>query len=645
MIEHESFRPGDRRHLSKAPGKPRTRAAPRTRLGCLVTVLLFASAAAPAGQPEPARTAGSSAAAVVRAVAMRTTATGTTVALHADQPLRPASVVRGGDSLLVGFRRADLVAVAGSTDIGTAEVRRVVVFAEPEGGGLLEVELFEGVHCDLGRPVGGLEILCRTPGPPAAVEESPAEAPPEAGAEEPAPTPPTEPDAAGEDIRPPETSDQDEAADEAEPVSFDLRDADLRDVLRVLSEVSGLDFVLQPGVAGRVSLRLTETPWDQALDVILRSQSLGHVLEGGVLRVGALEELLAERQERQRHREEVALTEELVPLTRRLDYVRPEDVREVLEARLSPRGRLIADARTGTLLVSDVALRIAEIAMVLDVLDIPVPGVEIEARIVLATRSLSERLGIRWGVRREADQDEAEDEADVLPARTGSIGVDLPQSGAPTGTVDLSIGGIGGIARLDVELAAAERRGDVRILSAPRIVADNARPASIKQGVTFPVQVVANNTVTVQFQEAVLELTVTPHVSPAGTVLLEIQVSNDSLDFGQAVNGIPSILTQNAATRARVDDGATAVLGGVFATRESEERGRVPFLARIPLLGRLFRSRETTRRDEELLIFLTPRIRSTPATYATDLEDLPSLLHQHPPESAVPSARSPDRFR
>ncbi len=641
MTETRSLRP----QLPQPTGKPRTRAASWARLGGLATALIVSSAAASAGRPGQEETAGSPAAAVVRAVAIRTTATGTTVALHADQPLRPASVVRGGDSLLVGFRRADLAAVAGGTEIGTTEVRRVVVFAEPEGGGLLEVELLEGVHCDLGRPGGGLEIRCRTPGPPAALGESAAAPAPGAGAEEPAPTLPTEPGASGEDVSLPQTSDQAEAADEAQPVSFDLRDADLRDVLRLLSEVSGLDFVLQPGVAGRVSLRLTETPWDQALDVILRSQSLGHVLEGSVLRVGALEELLAERQERQRHREQVALTEDLVPLARRLDYVRPEDVRELLEARLSPRGRLIADARTGTLLVSDVALRIAEINTVLDVLDIPVPGVEIEARMVLATRSLSQRLGIRWGVSREPDEGETEDDADPAPAPPGSIGVDLPQSGAPTGTVDFSIGGIGGIARLDVELAAAERRGEVRILSAPRIVADNARPATIKQGVTFPVQVVANNTVTVQFQEAVLELTVTPHVSPAGTVLLEIQVSNDALDFGQAVNGIPSILTQNAATRARVDDGATAVLGGVFATRESEERGRVPFLARIPLLGRLFRSRETTRRDEELLIFLTPTIRATPTTYTTDLEDLPSLLHRNLRESAVPSAGSSYRFR
>ncbi len=418
-------------------------------------------------------------------------------------------------------------------------------------------------------------------------------------------------------------------------------------MLRLLSEVSGLDFVLQPGVSGRVSLRLTEMPWDRALEVILRSQRLGHILEGEVLRIGALADLAAEGTELLRHDEERELAGQLVTLHRTLTHVRPEAVEEILRGRLTERGSLIADSRTGTVLVTDVESRVRGIGSVLDALDIPVAGVEIEARIVLSTRNLTRQLGIQWGGGLSRTRPEAgfpqsvRIGADAIGAASSSFttgqpaggvgapvtsegerpgyGVNLPISGAPTGALGIALGALDSAARLDLALTAAERNGEVRILSAPRIVAQNAHPATIKQGVTFPVQVVANNTVTVQFQDAVLELTVTPQVSPDETILLDLRVNNDSLDFGQAVGGIPSIVTQHATTRVRVANGSTTVLGGVFAARESSERGRVPGLHRIPLLGHLFRSREENHRDEELLIFLTPTIRSVEA----DPEALP----------------------
>ena len=498
----------------------------------------------------------------------------------------------------------DLSAVAGSWGVGTPEVREVRISPNETEG--ITVTAAPGVSCTPSVFDGGLEIACRAP---------------------PAPRPR------------PRADPSDGTADAAEPrVSLDFRDADLRDVFRVLSEVSGLDFVLQPGVSGRVSLRLREIPWNRALELVLRSQGLGHVLEDGVLRVGSAEELAGEFEQRRRQQEVRELAGDLVTFSRSLAYVRPEEVKELLEDRLSARGSLIADPRTGTVLVADVESRIREIESVLNLLDIPVPGVEIEARIVLATRTLTSRLGIQWGgglvrentgkklpqsVRVGADAIGGTSASFATGGPAGGVlppadadgqrpgyGVNLPISGAPTGVVGLALGALNGAARLDLALSAAEAKGEVRILSAPRIVAQNARPATIKQGVTFPVQVVANNTVTVQFRDAVLELTVTPQVSPEGTVLLDLTVNNDALDFGQAVGGIPSILTQHATTRVRVEDGATTVLGGVFATQQSQERGRVPGLHRIPLLGHLFRSREQNHRDEELLIFLTPRIRS-----------------------------------
>ena len=537
----------------------------------------------------------------------------TLLRLITDGVLRAPAGPPLSDRFQVLMPGVDLSAVAGSWGVGTAEVLELRVSADETEG--ITVVAAPGVSCTPALFEAGLEIACR--------------APPEPPVEEAGPAVP------------------DPAREVAEPrVSLDFRDADLRDVLRVLSEVSGLDFVLQPGVAGRVSLRLSEIRWEQALELVLRSQGLGHVLEGGVLRVGPAAELAGELEERRRQQEARELAGEVMTFSRNLAYVRPEEVKEMLESRLSARGSLIADQRTGTILVADVESRIQEIETVLDLLDIPVPGVEIEARIVLATRTLSRRLGIQWGgglVREHTGKKLPQSVrigADAIGGATSSFstgapaggvsaaanqdgerrgyGVNLPISGSPTGVLGIALGALNGAAHLDLALSAAERNGEVRILSAPRIVAQNARPATIKQGVTFPVQVVANNTVTVQFRDAVLELTVTPQVSPEGTILLDLTVSNDALDFGQAVGGIPSILTQQATTRVRVDDGATTVLGGVFATQQSEERGRVPGLHRIPLLGHLFRSRERNHRDEELLIFLTPRIRTAGGARTVD---------------------------
>ncbi len=584
------------------------------RLACGALVVLVGSPARPAA-------ASASQPPQVRVTAARPAVTGLEVApspgetllrLITDGRLREPAGAPLADRFQVLMPGVDLSAVAGSWGVGTPEVLEVRVSADESEG--VTVFAAPGVACTPSLFDAGLEIACRAP-PEPPVEDAERAAGP-----------------SGEAAGP--------------RVSLDFRDADLRDVLRVLSEVSGLDFVLQPGVAGRVSLRLSEIPWEQALELVLRSQRLGHVLEDGVLRVGPAAELAGEFEERRRQQEARELAGDLMTFSRSLAYVRPEEVREMLESRLSARGSLIADQRTGTVLVADVESRIEEIESVLDLLDIPVPGVEIEARIVLATRTLTRRLGIQWGgglvrehtgkklpqsVRIGADVIGGAGSSFSTGAPAGGVsapvnqdgerrgyGVNLPISGAPTGALGLALGALNGAAHLDLALSAAERRGEVRILSAPRIVAQNARPATIKQGVTFPVQVVANNTVTVQFRDAVLELTVTPQVSPEGTVLLDLTVSNDALDFGQAVGGIPSILTQQATTRVRVDDGATTVLGGVFATQQSQDRGRVPGLHRIPLLGHLFRSREQNHRDEELLIFLTPRIRAVGGSRTPD---------------------------
>jgi type IV pilus assembly protein PilQ len=187
--------------------------------------------------------------------------------------------------------------------------------------------------------------------------------------------------------------------------------------------------------------------------------------------------------------------------------------------------------------------------------------------------------------------------------------VNLPFAGAPTGAVGISLGSISGAFSIDAAISAAERRGQLRIISAPKIITQNNKAAEIKQGVTFPVQVVANNTITVQFKDAVLNLQVTPQITSADTIILDIEINNDTIDFTNAVNGIPSIQTQAATTQILVDDGSTTVVGGVFVNTTDERQQYVPLLHRIPLLGYLFKNKTTSSENRELLIFLTPRIR------------------------------------
>ncbi|HXV63541.1 MAG TPA: secretin N-terminal domain-containing protein, partial [Vicinamibacteria bacterium] len=312
----------------------------------------------------------------------------------------------------------------------------------------------------------------------------------------------------------------------------------------------------------------------------------------------------------------------------------------------SARGDIVIDTRTNTVIFTDLADQMAAINQLIDTLDTPIPGVEIEARIVVTTRTFSRQLGVQWGFtsnqtqllgnttelvfpnRIQIDGQSIGSDAErqfVAPGGQGGLippqfdeggspvqrgyAVNLPFAGSPTGAIGVSLGSITGAFGIDAALSAAERRGQVRIISAPKIITQNNKPAEIKQGVTFPVQVVANNTITVQFKEAVLVLQVTPQITSAATIILDIQVNNDSLDFGQSVNGIPSIITQAANTQVLVDDGSTTVIGGVFVNRQANDERYVPLLHRIPILGYLFKTTETTSRNEELLIFLTPRIR------------------------------------
>jgi type IV pilus assembly protein PilQ len=409
------------------------------------------------------------------------------------------------------------------------------------------------------------------------------------------------------------------------PVSLDFQGADLRAVLRTFSEISGLNLVIDPSINGTVDVALRDVPWDQALDIILRANKLGYVVDGTIVRIAPLTVLAAEEEERRKLSDAQALAGELQVLTRSLSYARAADLRELITATiLSQRGSIQFDTRTNTIIIQDLADRLERAAALITTLDRPEPQVEIEARIVQTTREFARRLGVQWGFNGTASTALGNTLPTTFPnqlaigGRTGaaqgpaggdpvSSAVNLGVPGASS-AAGLALGSINGAINLDVALSAIERSGQGRILSTPKVSTQNNIEAEITQGIQIPIQTVANNTVTVSFRDAALTLRVTPQITAANTVIMRIAMENSAPDFSRAVNGIPPIDTQRALTQVLVSNGETTVIGGIYVSREQSSQDRTPALHRLPLLGWLFKRDEFTDESRELLIFITPKV-------------------------------------
>jgi len=411
------------------------------------------------------------------------------------------------------------------------------------------------------------------------------------------------------------------------PVSLDFQGADLRAVLRTFSEISGLNLVIDPTIQGTVDVALRDVPWDQALDIILRANKLGYVVDGTIVRIAPLTVLADEEAQRRKLSEEQALAGELRVLTRSLSYAKAEDLRQLLtQTVLSQRGSIQFDQRTNTLIINDLPDRLERASNLITTLDRPEPQVEIEARIVQTSRDFARNIGVQWGVsgrassalgnglpfsfpnqgsitgRTGATQSGDATQVDQVPSMV-NMGVS-----PATSAIGLALGAVNGAVNLDVALSALESSGQGRILSTPRVSTQNNIEAEITQGVQIPIQTVANNTVTVTFRDAALTLRVTPQITATNTVIMRISVENASPDFSRAINGIPPIDTQRALTQVLVGDGDTTVIGGIYVSREQASQDRTPGLHRIPLLGWLFQRNEFSDESRELLIFITPRI-------------------------------------
>ena len=423
------------------------------------------------------------------------------------------------------------------------------------------------------------------------------------------------------------------------PISLDFKDGDLIDLFRLMSEISGLNIIVNPGISGKVSLSVKEVPWDQALDLILKTQGLGYTVDGNVVRIARIADLQKEEQDRRNLKKEKELSGERISWQGRLSYLEGDLVKGIVEKTVLSDKGTFTNAGSNTFIVNDLPDYVAKAQRLIQDLDRPTAQVEIEARIVVSNKQFARSLGVQWGFLNQQVPQYGNTTNLAFPnsiivngqgqgvtagvlgegiATAAGIGqpsrgymVNLPAIEQNTG-VGVSLGNILGSFNLDAAITAAENSGKARLISTPRITTQNKVAAEIKQGVQIPYQTVSNGTVTVAFKDAGLSLKVTPTITDAGTVLMQVVVDNSAPNFSRIVGtgnaAVPSIDTQTAQTTVLVKDGSTTVIGGIYQGQESVTKQNTPFLAQIPLLGMLFKNNATRNNTTELLIFITPRI-------------------------------------
>jgi type IV pilus assembly protein PilQ len=411
-----------------------------------------------------------------------------------------------------------------------------------------------------------------------------------------------------------------------EKISLSFQSVDIRSLLQIIADVAGTNMVVSDAVTGEIAIRLQNVPWDQALDIILRTKGLGMRQQGNVMLVAPLTEL-AERDkielEAQKQQTELApLRTELI----QVNYAKAQDIAALLKAGentiLSERGRVNVDERTNSLLVLETREVIGNIRALIGQLDIPVKQVLIESRIVIANNDFSKELGARFGVSHinhinsstigvgGTAEGARTARGGIVPALDGGgLNWDFPAA-AEAGRFGLAI--LGNDYAVDMELSALQAEGRGEVISSPRVLTANAKQASIEQGVEIPYQQSSSSGATnIQFKKAVLALTVTPQITPDNRVIMDLNVTQDNVgDIVPTGDGgtAPAINTREVNTQALVDNGATVVLGGIFVQENRNDVSKVPLLGDVPILGALFRNRLTVANKDELLIFVTPKI-------------------------------------
>jgi len=419
-----------------------------------------------------------------------------------------------------------------------------------------------------------------------------------------------------------------------EAISVNLKDVDLKDFFRLIHEISGLNVVLDPAVRGSVTLVLDEVPWDQALDIVLRNNGLSKELDGNVLRIATRDTLKREANDERDLLKAETEAVDPVTVTRILSYAKASELMNPLKRFLSSRGDVMAIDRSNTLIIRDIPAVMPQVDNLIRQLDRKSQQVEIQARVVQASRSFARDIGTQFGVagfnatpntvnfyggnpvatqgsplfHQPAPPIVVGSAAAAGPSSTGQIplNVNLPAV-APTSGFLFSR--VSPNYTLDFIITAAESKGVGKLLSSPQLVTQNNALAEIKQGTQIPIQTTINNTISVQYVDAVLRLQVTPQITADGNVFMEVVVENTQVDSGiPLVNGIPALSTQSAKTKVLVGDGGTVVIGGVMVSQQQTNILQVPLLGNIPLIGHLFKETSVKVQSQELLFFLTPRL-------------------------------------
>ena len=439
-------------------------------------------------------------------------------------------------------------------------------------------------------------------------------------------------------------------------ISLDLQDAEIKTVLRMISAVSGYNIVAGSDVSGKITLKLDNVPWDHALEIILKTLKLGQQREGNILRIAPQATLTQENQAALAERNAKLQLEDLVLDLIPVSYAKADDLLPQVRSVISSRGVVQVDKRTNVLVIKDVKIYLEEARKLIKSLDSQTPQVLIEARIVEATTDFVRELGVKWGGRYSADAAHGNATGMTFPnsialtgaqaggqqvtdpgaavSSSGAIGstqagssiasipnanymVNLP---APIGLgagggIGVTMGSINDTVALDLQLSAMESRGEGRIISQPKITTLDNKEASITSGISIPFQIRQQGETTLSFIEANLNLTVEPHVTADESIIMKISIAKNAPNTSIPTStGDPAIDKKEAKTEALVHNGETTVIGGIFQTESSRTELGVPWLSRIPVLGLFFRSRKSSEKRTELLIFITPRIiRDKPA--------------------------------
>lgn len=410
-----------------------------------------------------------------------------------------------------------------------------------------------------------------------------------------------------------------------EKISLDFQEADINDILRLIAEVGGVNIIAGGDVQGKVTTRMVDVPWDQALDVILKINGLAQERSGNIIRVAPLAKFTQERQERVQAQVSEVQAEPLVTRVLPVNYAAAKDLQPNVSKLLSNRGTIFIDARTNTMIITDTQKHLDDVLALVAKLDRPTPQVMIEARIVESSRNFLREMGIQLGLAYSQITDRSfPNRIDVRGGRVpvastpGALAppqapanflLDLPAAVATGGggAIGFSLASIGG-AVLDAQLSALESSGRGKIISSPKIATLDNTEAQIQSGRKIPVETVSSEGTRVEFVNANIVLKVTPHITPNDYIGMKITATKDEADFSLQVRNIPSIITREATTDMFVKDGDTVVIGGLYKRTIQSSRAGLPVLSSLPVLGWLFRKDRENDDIDELLIFLTPRI-------------------------------------